>query len=381
MKYDFETVADSIDYGFGTDWRDDFTMMAGAQLHVKTAPSVIRALTALSQAGLYGWTASDEPKYISAIVNWMRDVRSWEVAPEWIVPSYGILQAMCACIRAFTEPGDGIIVQQPVYLLYARAINNCGRRLVDNTLLLRGDHYAVDFDDLEEKMREPRNRLMLLCNPHNPTMDVWDRDTLQRIAALAKRHHVLVVTDEIYAEHVWAPAVCVPYSTIEGAEDNCVVCTSIGKAFNFTGTSHANIIIPNSAIREKYILQRDADHYGSLSPFMRAAVLGAYTPEGKAWIDALLNFVGENEAIVRAFFAEVLPQARVLRHTAGTLLWVDLRAVGDEDAVAARFRAAGVEPDCGSKYGEPGRGFFRLQIGMPRAELLGALNRLRKEFA
>ena len=117
MSFDFQTLADAIDYGFGTGFRPDYTVMAGAQLHVKTAPCIIDALTRFSQSGLYGWTDSDDPLYIRAVVNWMAKVRGWEIEPSWIVPSYGILQAMCASIRAFTQPGDGIIVQQPVYLL------------------------------------------------------------------------------------------------------------------------------------------------------------------------------------------------------------------------------------------------------------------------
>lgn len=379
MSFDFTTIADSIDYGFGTDFRPDYTVMAGAQLHVKTAPCITDALARLAQAGLYGWTSSSEPKYIQAIVDWMARIRDWSIQPEWIVPSYGILQGMCAAIRAFTQPGDGIIVQQPVYLLYARAIANCGRRLVDSPLILRDDHYEMDFADLESKMAAPENKLMLLCNPHNPTMDVWERSDLERVAALAKQYNVLVVVDEIFAEHVWQPGLMTPYGSLPDAGAHCIVCTSLGKAFNFTGTSHANLIIPDPAVREAYRTQRDADHYGSLSPFMRTALLAAYTDAGKAWIDALLAFTRENEALVRDAFARCLPDVRVLRHRAGTLLWADFRALGlSEPELEQFFLSAGVEPDLGSKYGAAGTGFLRLQIGMPRSELTGALTRLEK---
>ena len=377
MSFDFQTLADAIDYGFGTGFRPDYTVMAGAQLHVKTAPCIIDALTRFSQSGLYGWTDSDDPLYIRAVVNWMAKVRGWEIEPSWIVPSYGILQAMCASIRAFTQPGDGIIVQQPVYLLYARAIANCGRKLVDSPLQLRGDRYEMDFADLEEKMAAPENKLMLLCNPHNPTMDVWEREDLERVAALAQKHHVLVVADEIFAEHVWQPGLMVPYAAVPNALDHCIICTSLGKAFNFTGTSHSNVIIPDAAIRKAYRTQRDADHYGSLSPFMRAAVLAAYTDEGKAWIDELMDFVHENESLVRDCFARCMPAVKLLRHRAGTLIWADFRGLGLSELELARFFvSAGVEPDLGSKYGAAGTGFLRLQIGMPRSELTGALTRL-----
>lgn len=379
-KFDFETIAESVDYGFGTKFREGHTVMAGAQLHLKTAPCITNALTRLSEAGLFGWTDSEDEQYINAIVSWMKFRRKWDISSEWIVPSYGILQGMCACIRAFTEPGDGIIVQQPVYLLYSRAINNCGRQLVDSTLIYRDGYYEMDFEDLEAKMSDEKNKIMLLCNPHNPTMDVWDAVSLERVAQLAKKHGVLVVADEIFAESVIAPGGMTPYAKVPGAQENCVICTSLGKAFNFTGTSHANIIIPNEKIRNAYIFQRDSDHYGSLSPFMRAATLAAYTQEGGDWIDALMEFSSGNEALVRGFFAKNLPNAKVCRHGAGTLLWVDFRALGSEEDVHSLFEAAGIEPDLGSKYGEPGRGFMRLQIGMPRAELSGALARLEREI-
>lgn len=377
MTFDFTTIADAVDYGFGSDFTPGHTVMAGAQLHVKTAPCVIDALTGLVQSGLYGWTPSDGGDYLGAIVNWMASVRNWEISPSWIVPSYGILQGMCAAIRAFTQPGDGIIVQQPVYLLYARAIANCGRVLVDSPLLCKEGHYEMDFVDLEAKMAAPENKLMLLCNPHNPTMDVWERSDLELVAALAKKHHVLVVVDEIFAEHVWEPGLMTPYAALEDAKDNCIICTSLGKAFNFTGTSHANLIIPNGALRGAYRTQRDADHYGSLSPFMRTALLAAYTPEGKGWIDALMDFTRENERLVRSFFGEHFPAVRVFRHRAGTLLWADFRCLDlTEPELDALFRAAEVEPDLGSKYGTAGTGYLRLQIGMPRSELTGALDRL-----
>ena len=167
-----------------------------------------------------------------------------------------------------------------------------------------------------------------------------------------------------------------PYGSLESAMDNCVICTSLGKSFNFTGTSHANIIIPNDAIRARYITQRNSDHYGSLSPFMRAATLGAYSQEGKAWIDALMGFYCGKRAHIRRFSYRILPAKP---HSAATgrdrfCGWISARWER-RDEVAALFRKAGIEPDLGSKYGAPGEGFMRLQIGMPQSELTAALSR------
>lgn len=375
--FDFETVADACGVDMGSPFNPKLTMMAGAQLHFQTAPCVVSALTKRVQAGLFGYTESDAPNYLAAIVNWMQNVRGWAISPDWIVPSYGTLQAMCAAMRAFTKPGDGVIVQPPVYVLYDRILNRTQRNRVENPLILRDGRYHMDFAHLETCMQNPKNKLMLLCNPHNPIMDVWSKEDLQKVATLAKRYGVLVVADEIFAEHVFDGTAMTPYASLPDAAENCIICTSIGKAFNFTGTSHANIIIPDQAIRERYILQRDEDHYGSLSPFMYTAVLAAYTPDGKAWIDALLEHVGNRIPRIQAFLAEKLPSVVVCRHTAGTLLWLDFRKTNlSEDALHALFEQAGVMMDRGSKYGVQGTLFSRMQIGMPDSELFPALQRM-----
>lgn len=376
--FDFETIADACDADTGTAFDPQKTVMAGAQMHFKTAPCVIDALVRRAQCGLFGYTESDIPAYLHAVSGWMRTVRQWDVRNEWIVPSYGTLQAICACIRMCSERGDGVIVQPPVYVLYDRVLQRTGRRRVDNPLHLENGRYQMDLDHLETLMRDERNKLLILCNPHNPIMDVWDEATLGEIASLAARYNVLVVSDEIFAEQTLEGWRTAPYATVPGARDNCVICTSLGKAFNFTGTSHANIIIPSEPLRARYIRQRDEDHYGSLSPFMYTVVTSAYTPQGKAWIDALLAHMATRFARVEAFFAEHLPLASVCRHTAGTLLWVDFRRLGlDEDALHAAFEQAGVMMDRGSKYGAEGTLFSRMQVGMPDAELFPALLRMR----
>ena len=382
MTFDFETIADATDYGFGTDYNPKHTVMAGAQLHVKTAPCIISALERFVSAGLYGWTSSDDELYLNTITDWMKQVRRWNIHNDWIVPSYGTLQAICAAIRAFTAVGDGIILQEPVYFLYNKAIENCGRKLVSNTLLLEGDHYKMDFDDLEDKLSKPENSLMILCNPHNPIMDIWEKDTLAHVAQLAKKHGVLVVVDEIFAEHVFDAHLMTPFATIEDAKDNCIVCTSIGKAFNFTGASHANIIIPNPEIRKVYKTQRDSDHYGSLSPFMRTALIAGYSQEGYDWIQALLDFSHSNVQQFSDFINRNMAGTKICRQRAGTLVWVDLRKLGlDENQLADLFAQANISPDMGTRYGKSGNGFVRLQLGISKKELTPALERLGKSAA
>jgi cystathionine beta-lyase len=217
---------------------------------------------------------------------------------------------------------------------------------------------------------------MLLCNPHNPIMDHWEREDLETVARLAEKHGVLVFCDEIFAEHVCGGTL-VPYAEVGG--DNCIIATSLGKAFNFTGSSHANVIIPGKLVREKYIEQRNYDHYGSIDPFIYTATLAAYTPGGKDWIDALLSYSGENIRLLSDFFAEYLPRVRPCRHRAGTLVWVYFNGLGLGESALWDFfeNEAAFTGDRGSIYGLGGGGFVRFQMGTPRSILLKALDRFR----
>ena len=377
-RFDFETIADAQDLDFGTDYNPDLIVLSGAQLHLKTAPCIIEALVKRAASGLYGWTPSDRPAYLDAVKDWMREVRNYEIEKDWIVPSYGTLRAISTSIRAFTNENDGIIVQPPVYVLYDRVINNTGRKKVCNPLIYRNGYYEMDFENLERLMAQPENKMMILCNPHNPIMDFWEKEDLQRVAQLANKYGVLVIADEIFAEHVFYGHKVIPYSTIPEATDNCIICTSIGKSFNFTGLSHSNVIIPNEEIRKAYVAQRDAEHYGSLDPFMYNAIIAAYSKEGKEWIEALIGFVTENIKIVKDFFARYFPNVTICRHRAGTLLWADFRGLGlTEDELHDFFvKDAGITVDRGSQYGPGGEGFCRFQVGVPRHELEKALEKL-----
>ena len=384
--YDFNKIIDrkgtsSWKYDFYEEYNkpSDTLSMWIADMDFPTVPEVVKKMEDVAIFGIYGY-ARPMSGYYEALKNWYKTHFDADFENEQVVFTPGIVFALNMAVKTYTNEGDGVLVMRPVYYPFLNAIKNNKRKLINSPLVYSDGKYSINFTDLEKKIVDEKVKLMLLCNPHNPTMDVWEKKDLERVARLAAKYHVLVVVDEIYAEHVWEEGLMVPYGALSDAEHNCIVCTSLGKSFNFTGTSHANIIIPDDTIRGAYITQRNSDHYGSLSPFMRAALLGGYTKEGKEWIDALMEFSGENEKIVRDFFAENFPKVHFCRHRAGTLLWADFREMGTEEEVYAWFQKAGVEPDLGSKYGEEGRGFLRLQIGMPKRELNYALERIKKAY-
>lgn len=381
MDYEFDKLVDRR--GTGNEKYDGLNeafkaegaiSYSGAELDVKTAPCIREALAKRALDGIYGYTKADN-KYMGAVAGWMKLCRNWDIDEEWIVPSYGTMQAVCTAIRAFTDEDDGIIIQPPVYLLYSRDIERTGRRVVNNPLIYDNGVYSMDFGGLERLMSDKRNKLMILCNPHNPIMDVWEGDTLKKVAELARRYKTIVVSDEIFAEHTYMGPIT-PYAKY-GA-DYGIVLTSLGKAFNMIGSSHSNAIIPNPEIREAYIKQRNADHFGSIDPFIYTALTAAYSEEGRKWIDALLEYSAENERIIKEFFAENFPNVTVCRHRAGTLIWIDLRSLGMDEESLQRFlkEDALFLTDTGSIYGQGGECFIRMEIGTPRDILIKALDRL-----
>ncbi|MBQ2753328.1 MAG: aminotransferase class I/II-fold pyridoxal phosphate-dependent enzyme, partial [Firmicutes bacterium] len=346
----------------------------GAELDFKTAPCIINALKERAENGLYGYTLSDD-KYLSSITNWMKDVRKWDISKDWIVPTYGIIQALNCAIRAFTKPGDKVIIQNPTYHMYAKATLKNGREISDNTLKYCDGHYEMDFEDLEIKMADPKAKLMVLCNPHNPIMEIWERAELEKIASLAQKYDVIVFSDEIFAEHSYIGPM-LSYGDVDNK--NAVVLTSLGKAFNFTGVSHGNAIIPAGDVREKFITQRDIDHFGSIDPFVYASVVAAYSEEGKAWLKEFLDYSWKNGEILKEFFNKNFPSVTCSRQRGGTLVWVDLRSLGmtEDELHDFLLNEAKWQSDRGSIYGTGGECFTRIELGTPRSNLVNALERL-----
>lgn len=383
MKFDFDTLVDRSASGNMKYIVTPECIRAiggitysGAEMDFKTAPVIVEALQAKALCGLYGYTLCDED-YLDAVVTWMARQRSWHVERDWILPTYGTVQSLSTAIRAFTGPGDGVIVQPPVYMQYRKMIELNDRVVVRNPLRYERGKYAMDFGGLERLMAQGAAKMMVLCNPHNPIAKVWPRRDLEQVAALAKRYGVLVFSDEIFAEVVFPGHEARPLSTIEQAFDNCIVSTSLGKAFNFTGFSHANMVIPNEGIRRAFKKQRDVDHYGSIDPFIYAAVSVAYR-QGGEWVDAMVRYVHENVKTIRAFFAEHLPQVTIAEPEGSFVIWIDWRSLGlDEEALDDFLvNEAYLHLDQGSEYGAEGTGFTRMNVATPRAEIVKSLERL-----
>ena len=296
MNYDFDTKVDrsgmaSIRELMMPDTVKEKGMVSfwGAEFEFQTAPCVTKAIVEWAKRGLAAYNCEDDA-FFTLVQNWMKMHRGWEIEKEWIVPTYGLTFSVGTIARAFTEPGDGFIGLGPVYHMTWEPIELNGRRHVDCPLLFDGETYQIDYENLEKLLADPSNKVLTLCNPHNPTAKVWGREDLQRLAELAYRYDKILYSDEIFADTVYEGVEMLTIDQVTEKPVKWIVATSLGKTFSLTGVGQANIIIKNEMLREAFVTQRNKDHYGSFDPMMRAAYFGGYTEEGSQWVKAMMAY-------------------------------------------------------------------------------------------
>ena len=382
--WDFDRVMDrsgtwSTKYGRATNgeipmWIAD--MDFGTDPYVKEA-----LLQRISRDGI-GYTSTPDLFY-EAIGSWEEKQHGFSVEREWIGFCPGVITSMNQAYLTFTEPGDKIIVQPPVYDHFRLYIERLGRVAVDNPLIFRNGRYSMDFEGLEGLMDE-RTKMLVLCNPQNPCGTLWDKEQMVRLAEICERHGVIVISDEIHGDLSLYGRRLVPFCSVsEAAARIGMIFTGPTKAFNLAGISNtAYFIIPDKEKRERYLATLSRAKLNEASIPTLVAVTSAYR-EDTAWLEALKRYIEGNVERVMQFFAEHELGMVPLRPEASFLVWIDCRKLGlTQEVLLERFnKGAKIIPSNGSSYGTGGEGFIRLNIGCPRSVLEEALERIRKEFS
>jgi cysteine-S-conjugate beta-lyase len=384
MMYDFESLVNRESTGNMKECltpaeliKDGRIIFAGAEMDFKTAPVIINALKAFASKGIYGFTLADKP-YTDAVRWWMKHARNLTVSAHEIIPTLGTIFSVGTAIRAFTEPGDGVIILHPVYYRYDVRVRENGRNVVSVPLVENNNVYSLDTQALEVQMAKPCNKLLILCNPHNPLGKVFSMRELESVRDLAEKHHVLVFSDEIFGEVVFNEHTVTPFVDI--APENSITCTSLGKIFNLTGVNHANVIIRNDTLRSAFLKQRNIDHFGSIDPFFYCTVLAGYSPEGLGWAEEMKAYVWKNYTDMRSYFAQNLSRIQISPLEGGFVVWIDFRALGLDDAGLTAFleQEAQMFLDRGADYGLQGRGFCRMNIASPNHYIKTCLDSLNQ---
>ncbi len=388
MSFDFDRILPRAGTGsvkwdgrrgyFGTE---DILPLWVADMDFAAPEAVTRALAERAAHPVYGYTLFPDSVY-DALIAWMKSRHGWEIERDWILMAPGVVPSLHAAVLAFAGVGEGVIVQPPVYFPFFSSVTVPGRRLVENPLIEVDGRYRMDLAHLEACAARPDTRLLLFCSPHNPVGRVWAADELRAVLAIARRHGLVVLSDEIHHDLVYPGERHTPLALL--AEDPAQVVSAVApsKTFNIPGLGLSALIVPDAGQREKLRRAFDLLHVTGANPFSIAAFSAAYR-EGGPWLDALLGYLARNRDAAIAFFAEHLPAIRPI-HPQGTyLLWLDCRGLGLDDAALRRFfvEEARVGMNPGTVFGAGGSGFMRLNLGAPRSLVMEALGRMAQAWS
>ena len=341
------------------------------------SPAAVRdALVERAQQGVYGYTQS-LPRNRQAVASWMKKRHGADVQTDWILSSPGVVDSLREALKIFTKPGDGVVVQPPVYGPFFRVTEQVGCRILRNRLINTDEGWRMDFEDLERHFADGA-KAMLLCSPHNPTGRVWTQEELQRVVELCNRYHVALVCDEIHADFEMPGNHHTSMITLEGAQ-RAVVCISATKTFNLAGLRNSSILIRDEQVREDMKKQLELDGLAGENLFGMIAQRAAYE-QGEEWLNGLIEYLDGNMRYVESFINEHIPEIKLHRPQGTYLMWLDMRALNMKQEDLGRFMVekAGIGFSGGTGFGEEGTGFMRLNAAIPRRYLVRAMEQLER---
>lgn len=380
--YDFTTVVNRRGTG-ASKWEFAPAPVAGsgqiplsvADMEFRVAPEIQQAVIQAAEHGIYGYTCPDEA-YFNALRDYLIRHHGYEVKREWHTVTNGVVTAISVAVRAFTKPGEGVIVQTPVYYPFFQDITNNGRAIVENRLLLKDGRYEMDFDGLERLCAKEENTMLILSSPHNPVGRVWSMAELERLNDICKRNGVFVVSDEIHCDLLLNGAKHHSFLTVPGGAENCMVCTAMSKTCNLAGLACSDIFIPDEARRKAYFEDQERSTGSGLPYFARAAGIAAHT-RCDGWIEEMLRVIERNFELLYRFVETRLPMLTCIRAEGTYLAWIDMRLLGLSDEELEKMHLnAYLALDEGYIFGANGSGFARWNLALPEKELTRALDRL-----
>lgn len=372
LKYDF-----AVERGY----REDILPFWVADMDFRTAPAIRDELKKWADYGIFGYT-NIKDDYRESVLHWQSKRHGYHPSPASLAVTPGVVFALAAAVRAYTAPGDAILIQQPVYYPFSNIIRHNDREIVNNALRYREGRYEIDFEDFERKIVDRKARLFLLCNPHNPVGRVFTRDELTRLGDICLKHGVLVVADEIHAEFVRAGHRHIPFASISKEFAGITVtCTSPSKTFNLAALQISNIFIENRELRRAFRAEVAATGYDEPNMLGLFAAKAAYD-KGEPWLLELSAYLEENLAKTKAFLEREMPKVKLVEPEGTYLIWLDFTGYGLSDAEVNRLivEEAGLWLDAGNIFGADGEGFQRINIACPWATLEKGLARLAGAF-
>lgn len=387
--YNFDEIidrrnTDSLKYDFAEErgLPKDVLPLWVADMDIRAPKEVNDAVKAVGELGIYGYTDTKDD-YYEAVQNWFSERYNWKPEKEWFVKTPGIVFAVATAVRAFTEKGDAVLIQPPVYYPFSITVESNDRKLVTNPLVYKDGEYSIDFEDFEKKIKEEDVKMFIFCNPHNPIGRVWDREDIERLGKICLDNNVLFVSDEIHCDLVYEGKKHTTFASVNDEfKNNCVVCTAPSKTFNLAGLQVSNIFIPNEDLREKFKKEMNSGGTSTLNCAGIAAAKAAYQ-HGHTWLKELKEYLRDNIRFVDSFLKENLPEVKLVEPEGTYLIWLDFSGTGltDEEIENKIIHEAKLWLDGGSMFGVEGEKFQRINIACPRRTVEEAMNRIKDAFS
>ncbi|MFD2215848.1 MalY/PatB family protein [Metabacillus endolithicus] len=358
---------------------EDVLPMWVADMDFQAPEEVIDALHTRVDHGIFGYTMPGS-KMEDAVTNWLKSRHSWEIDPKTITYSPGIVTAISMAIHAFTTSEDKIVVQPPVYYPFFEIAQKHKREVLYNQLLLNENfRYEIDFIDLEEKLSDERTKLFILCNPHNPSGRVWSKEELTKIGNLCIKHNVLIISDDIHSDLLLFGNQYTPIASIQkDIANQTITCIAPSKTFNLAGLQASILLIPNDSLKRRYNEVQQLFGVMGINTLGADAMQAAYE-QGSNWLDELIQYLQENVLLIEEYLMNHLPQVKIMRPESTYLVWIDVRSLNksDKELQELLLNKGKLALHIGSKFGENGEGFLRMNIACPKETLLDGLNRLK----
>lgn len=384
MVYDFDKVIDRkntscVKYDAASEMGmpEDILPLWVADMDFQSPQGVIDRLKEAVEHGIFGY--SEEPKgYYEALHTWFGKRFNWEIEREWLIRTPGVVFAISAAVRAFTKEGDGVLIQQPVYYPFKRAIEKNNRQAVNCELKLEDGRYQIDFDAFEQCAAREDVKLFILCSPHNPIGRVWEEWELRRLGEICLKHQVKVVSDEIHSDFVYPGHQHHMFAALsDELAAITMTCTAPSKTFNLAGLQTSNIFIADEEMRNAYKKVLEVQDCGELNRMGLLACQAAYET-GEEWLEQLIVYLKGNLDYIRSFLQEKLPQVKIIEPEGTYLLWMDFRELNlnEQELEDLIVKKARLWLDGGTMFGEGGAGFQRVNIACPRSIIAEAMERL-----
>ena len=372
---------DSLKYDFAVERGKpaDVLPLWVADMDFSGPECIKEALQKAIEPGIFGYTEAKDD-YYDIVRRWFSEHFSWETESQWIIKTPGVVFALAMAVRAYTKPGDNVLIASPVYYPFYGVIEDNDRKVAASMLKLSDGHYELDYEDIEKQIIEKKIKLMIFCSPHNPVGRVWRVDELKKLGSILKKHDVVLVSDEIHADIVYKPYVHHIFTeAVPEMAEKTIICTAPSKTFNIAGLQVSNIFIQNEELRKKYQHEIDASGYSQLNMLGIIACKAAYKG-GEEWLREALDYLKGNLDYIRTFVEEEMPGVKLIEPEGTYFAWLDFRGTGlkGEKLENLVLNKAKLWLDGGYIFGEAGDGFQRIAYACPRATLEEGMRRLKK---